>query len=157
MPDLDQIEQFLSRLQTQKGFSGNTLVAYRKSWFEEVGYSKFPETWEEYRDAGKKLKAKGHPIGQTLGHTFGDAPTYAYPYLWSWGGKEVEQDGNTVVLDSKATVDSVKFMTGFWKDAHDEGGTVLPRTLPDARRPRGAVAPRVEPPRAHLEEHRHGR
>jgi multiple sugar transport system substrate-binding protein len=26
------------------------------------------------------------------------------------------------VLDSKAAVDSVKFMTAFWKDAHDEGG-----------------------------------
>src|SRR5229473_509883 len=97
-------------------------IAYRKSWFEEAGYSKFPETWEEYREAGKKLKAKGRPIGQTLGHTFGDAPTYAYAYLWSWGGKEVEADGKTVVLNSKAAVDSVRFMTAFWKDAHDDGG-----------------------------------
>ena len=40
-------------------------IAYRKSWFEEIGLNKFPETWEEYRDAGKKLKAKGRPIGQT--------------------------------------------------------------------------------------------
>jgi multiple sugar transport system substrate-binding protein len=97
-------------------------IAYRKSWFDEIGVTKFPETWEEYREAGKKLKAKGRPIGQTLGHTFGDAPNFAYPYLWSWGGKEVEADGKTVVLDSKATVESVKFMVGFWKDAHDEGG-----------------------------------
>jgi multiple sugar transport system substrate-binding protein len=71
-------------------------IAYRKSWFEEVGLSKFPETWEQYREAGKKLKAKGRPIGQTLGHTFGDAPTFSYPYFWSWGGKEVEADGKTV-------------------------------------------------------------
>ena len=27
-----------------------------------------------------------------------------------------------MVINSKETVDSVKFMTGFWKDAHDEGG-----------------------------------
>jgi multiple sugar transport system substrate-binding protein len=27
-----------------------------------------------------------------------------------------------VVLNSKETVESVKFMVGFWKDAHDEGG-----------------------------------
>ena len=100
------------------------LIAYRKSWFEQVGYSggKFPQTWEEYREAGKKLKSMGHPLGQTLGHTFGDAPTFAYPYLWSWGGKEVEADSKTVALNSKATIDSVKFMIGFWKDAHDEGG-----------------------------------
>ncbi len=98
------------------------MIAYRKSWFDEVGATKFPETWEEYREVGKKLKAKGHPIGQTLGHTFGDAPVFSYPYLWSWGGKEVEADGKTVALNSKETVKSVKFMTGFWKDAHDEGG-----------------------------------
>jgi multiple sugar transport system substrate-binding protein len=99
-------------------------IAYRKSWFAEVGYDggKFPQTWEEYREAGKKLKAKGRPVGQTLGHTFGDAPAFVYPYLWSWGGKEVEADGKTVVLDSKATVESVKFMVAFWKEAHDEGG-----------------------------------
>jgi multiple sugar transport system substrate-binding protein len=98
------------------------MIAYRKSWFAEVGVTKFPETWEEYREAGKKLKAKGRPIGQTLGHTFGDAPGFTYPYLWSWGGKEVEADGKTVAINTKATVDSVKFMQGFWKDAHDEGG-----------------------------------
>ena len=99
-------------------------IAYRKSWFAEIGYTdgKFPQTWEEYREAGKKLKAKGRPVGQTLGHTFGDAPAFTYPYLWSWGGKEVEADGKTVVLNSPATVESVKFMVAFWKDAHDEGG-----------------------------------
>jgi multiple sugar transport system substrate-binding protein len=99
-------------------------IAYRKSWFAEIGYGdgKFPETWEQYREAGQKLKAKGRPLGQTLGHTFGDAPAFAYPFLWSFGGKEVEADGKTVVLDSKATVESVKFMVAFWKDAHDEGG-----------------------------------
>jgi multiple sugar transport system substrate-binding protein len=98
------------------------MIAYRKSWFEEVGVTTFPDTWEAYREAGKKLKAKGRPIGQTLGHTFGDAPGFSYPYLWSWGGKEVEADGKTVVINSKETVESVKFMTAFWKEAHDEGG-----------------------------------
>jgi multiple sugar transport system substrate-binding protein len=99
-------------------------LTYRKSWFEEVGYAggKFPQTWEEYRAAGKKLKAAGHPFGQALGHSFGDPPTYTYPHTWSWGGKEVEADGKTVVLDSKATVDAVKFMVGFWKDGYDDGG-----------------------------------
>src|SRR4051795_12540155 len=98
------------------------MIAYRKSWFEEVGYSEFPKTWQEYHDAGKKLKAKGRPIGQTLGHTFGDAPTFSYPYLWSWGGTEVEKDGKTVNLNKKEVIESVKFMTAFWKEAHDEGG-----------------------------------
>src|SRR5271157_4982554 len=101
---------------------GGGLVAYRKSWLAEVGYEKFPVTWEQWHDAGKKLKAKGRPIGQTLGHTFGDAPGFWYPYLWSWGGKEVEADGKTVALNSKETVESIKFAVALWKETMDEGG-----------------------------------
>jgi multiple sugar transport system substrate-binding protein len=97
-------------------------VAYRRSWFEEVGVKEFPKTWEEFREVGKKLKAKGRPVGQALGHSFGDPPTWCYPLLWSFGGAETDPSGKKVVLNSKATVDSVKFMQAFWKDACDEGG-----------------------------------
>ena len=97
------------------------MIAYRKSWFEEIGLKEFPKTWAAYHEAGKKLKAMKRPIGQTLGNTFGDAPTFTYPLLWSYGGQEVDAKGK-VTLDSKETVESVRFMTQFWKDAHDEGG-----------------------------------
>src|SRR5437868_446118 len=98
------------------------MIAYRKSWLDEVGATKFPDNWEDYHAVGKKLKAKGRPFGQTLGHTFGDAPGFTYPYMWSWGGKEVEADGKTVVINSKETIESVKFMTALWKEGMDEGG-----------------------------------
>jgi multiple sugar transport system substrate-binding protein len=102
---------------------GGGLVAYRKSWLAEAGATNgFPKTWDEYRAVGKKLKAAGHPYGQTAGHTFGDAPGWWYPYLWSWGGKEVEADGKTVVLNSKETLESVKFAVPLWKETMDEGG-----------------------------------
>jgi multiple sugar transport system substrate-binding protein len=97
------------------------LISYRKSWFDEVGAKTFPKTWKEYYEVGKKLKANKHPIGQTLGNTFGDAPTFTYPLLWSYGGQEVDAKGK-VVLDSKETLASVRFMADFWRDAHDEGG-----------------------------------
>ncbi len=97
------------------------MIAYRKSWLDEVGATKFPDNWETYREVAKKMKAKGRPFGQTLGHTFGDAPGFTYPYMWSWGGKEIDANGK-VVINSKETVDSVKFMTGLWKDGMDEGG-----------------------------------
>src|SRR6202035_1823246 len=99
------------------------LFVNRTSWFAEEGITPetFPKTWEEFRAAGKKLKAKNRPLGQTLAHAFGDGPAFWYPYLWSWGGKEVEADGKTVVLNSKETIESVKFAVGFWKDACDEG------------------------------------
>src|SRR5205809_2022111 len=97
-------------------------IAYRKSLFEEVGANEFPKTWQQYREVGKKLKAKGYPIGQTAGHTFGDAPVFWYSFMWAWGGKELAKDGKTVVINSKETLESVKFAVGFWKDACDEGG-----------------------------------
>src|SRR5438132_4943634 len=84
-------------------------TAYRKSWFDQIGYSTFPQTWEQYHDADKKLKAKGRPLVQTLGHTFGDAPTFSSPYLWSFGGNEVEETGQAV-RQSTQSLASVKLM-----------------------------------------------
>ncbi len=97
------------------------LNAYRKSWFAEAGANKFPETWDEYRAVGKKLKAKGTPLGQALGQSFGDPPTFAYPLMWSFGGMEVDDKGK-VVINSPETVEAVKYMTAMWKDSFDEGG-----------------------------------
>ncbi len=93
------------------------MTAYRKSMFPNGA----PKTWDEYRAAGKALKAKGTPIGQSFGQSFGDPPTFAYPLLWSFGGAELDSSGK-VALNSKETVEAVKWMTGAWKDSFDEGG-----------------------------------
>jgi len=97
-------------------------VAYRKSWLKEAGASQYPKTWEEAHKLFTVLKKKGKPYGQTLGHTFGDAPTFTYTMLWAFGGAETDKTGKKVVLNAKGAVDSVKFMQSFWKDACDEGG-----------------------------------
>jgi multiple sugar transport system substrate-binding protein len=97
------------------------LIAYRKSWFDEIGSATFPKTYDELRQVTAKLKKKGKPYGQTLGHTFGDAPGWAYPLMWNYGGMEVDTSGKTAI-DSKGSVEAVKFMTAFWKDSCDEGG-----------------------------------
>jgi len=102
--------------------TGGGLVAYRKSWFAEIGHDTFPDTWDTLQAAGKILKAKGRPVGQALSHSFGDPPGFWYPWLWSWGGKEVEADGKTVALDSKETLASVKAAVPFWNEACDSGG-----------------------------------
>ena len=102
--------------------TGGNAVAYRRSWHEEIGVKEFPKTWDEWREVGKKLKAKGKPVGQALGHSFGDPPTFAYPLLWDFGGAEVDSTGKKVAINGKGAIESVKFMQGFWKDACDEGG-----------------------------------
>jgi multiple sugar transport system substrate-binding protein len=100
---------------------GGGANTYRKDIFQKVGIDKLPDTWEEHLAAGKKLKKYGMPIGQTLGHTFGDAPGFAYPLLWSFGGMEVDDKGK-VVLNSKETLAAVEFLKEFWFAACDEGG-----------------------------------
>jgi multiple sugar transport system substrate-binding protein len=108
-------------LSVPHGVGGNA-VAYRKSWHAEIGVTEFPKTMEAWREVGKKLKAKGKPVGQALGHSFGDPPTWSYPLLWAYGGAEVDQTGKKVIINSKNAIDAVKFMQAFWKDACDEGG-----------------------------------
>ncbi len=102
-------------------FFGGGANTYRKDIFQKVGIDKLPDTWEEHLAAGKKLKKYGMPIGQTLGHTFGDAPGFAYPLLWSFGGMEVDEKGK-VVLNSKETLAAAEFLKEFWFAACDEGG-----------------------------------
>jgi len=97
-------------------------IAYRKSLFKEVGFDGFPKTWDDLRKAATALKKKGRPYGQTLGHTFGDAPTFAYPLLWSFGGTETDPSGKKVAINGKVPLDSVKFMQALWKEGCDEGG-----------------------------------
>jgi multiple sugar transport system substrate-binding protein len=97
-------------------------IAYRKSWFKDVGFAEFPKTWDDLRKAAAALKKKGKPYGQTLGHTFGDAPTWAYPLMWSFGGAETDASGKKVTVNSKGTVDAIKYMQALWKEGCDEGG-----------------------------------
>src|SRR5205807_7127253 len=87
------------------GIVGNA-IAYRRSWHAEIGVKEFPKTWDEWREVGKKLKAKGKPVGQALGHSFGDPPTFAYPLLWDFGGAEVDTTGKKVAINSKGAVEA---------------------------------------------------
>jgi multiple sugar transport system substrate-binding protein len=98
--------------------AGNAFV-YRKSYFQQAGVAKPPETWDDFRDAVKKLAGVGKPIGQTFAQTFGDAPTFFYPLLWAFGGKEVERDGRKVAINSKESVEAVKFAKALWDDGLD--------------------------------------
>lgn len=93
----------------------------RKSYLKSAGTEQWPKTWEDLRREGKKWKAAGHPIGQTVGHTFGDAVVFAYPYLWSYGVAERDEN-NRIVVNSKQTVEALKFFKALWDDAMDPGG-----------------------------------
>src|SRR5256712_10208787 len=95
--------------------------AYREDWFKEAGASKFPDTWDEWRKVGIALKKKNQPMGQAFGHSLGDPNNWAYSVTWGFGGSEIDQSGK-VVINSKETIEAVKFTVAVWKDCLDEGG-----------------------------------
>ena len=105
--------------------TSNVAVAYRLSYLEEAGIedpkNNFPKTWEELFALGKTLKEMGKPIGQALGHSTGDPPAFAYPYMWSYGGMEVGEDG-AVAFNSPDFVAGLETFMQAWTDAYDEAG-----------------------------------
>ena len=96
-------------------------VTYREDWFKDAGLE-YPKTWDDFRKVGRAMKAKGKPFGQAFGHSINDPNNWCYPLVWMWGGMEVQSDGRTVALNSKNTVEAVKFNTMLWKEVFDEGG-----------------------------------
>jgi multiple sugar transport system substrate-binding protein len=92
----------------------NFPVMYRKSMWDEIGV--VPDTWDKIRTGGAKLKAKGHPVGMSLGHS-NDPNTTWRGLLWSYGGALQDEAGKKVVLNSKETIEAVKFCAALYKEA----------------------------------------
>ncbi|MDR5695928.1 MAG: substrate-binding domain-containing protein [Armatimonadota bacterium] len=78
-------------------------ITYRESWVREAGYEKVPGTISEFIKLCKKLKEMGHPTGFALGHAVGDGNTWTHWWLWSFGGRIVEEDDKTVAINRKET------------------------------------------------------
>jgi multiple sugar transport system substrate-binding protein len=93
---------------------------YRTDWCKEVGYTKFPDTYDEMLVMCKKLKEKGHPSGFALGRAIGDGNQSHYPILWAFGGAEVKKDGKTVDINSPGTAKAVDYLRQLFKDAQTD-------------------------------------
>ena len=105
-------------------------INYRTDHFSEVGYPDGCETWDDFLDAATKLKEAGlPPVGTTMSQTGpNDSASFAYSVLWSFGGKEVEEDGKTVAINTEETRAALKWMKALSEVASpditgfDEGG-----------------------------------
>jgi len=61
---------------------------YRRDLWEQVGYPNGPDTWEDLRIGGKKIKDKfGNPVGVGLSQEL-DTNMAVRALLWSFGGAE---------------------------------------------------------------------
>ncbi|HEY1434980.1 MAG TPA: extracellular solute-binding protein, partial [Thermoanaerobaculia bacterium] len=88
---------------------------YRIDLWSQVGFPKGPDTWDDLRVGGRKIKEKfGNPVGLGLSQET-DSNMAMRGLLWSFGGAEQDENGN-VVLYSKATVEALKFMRALYRE-----------------------------------------
>ena len=87
---------------------------YRHDLWSQVGFPKGPDTWNDLLVGAKRIKAKfGNPCGLGLSQEL-DTNMAARACLWSFGGAEQDEAGN-VVLNSKGTIEAVKYMRELYK------------------------------------------
>jgi len=88
---------------------------YRKDLWEKVGFPNGPDTWDDLRVGGKKIKDQfGNPVGIGLSQEL-DTNMAMRALLWSFGGAEQDEKGN-VTIYSKETIEAIKFMRDLYKE-----------------------------------------
>ncbi len=86
---------------------------YRKDLWDDVGV--FPDTWEDVRTGGRKIKEKhGIPVGIGLSQEL-DSNMVLRAILWSYGASVQDENGN-VVINSKRTIEALKFVRALYKE-----------------------------------------
>lgn len=95
-------------------------IVYRTDWAKEVGYDKFPDTYDEMLVLCRKMKEKGHNSGFALGRAIGDGNQSHYPMLWAHGGAECKADGKTVAINSPGTAKAVDYVRQLFKEGESE-------------------------------------
>jgi len=87
---------------------------YRQDLWSQVGFPHGPDTYHDLLVGAKRIKDKaGNPCGIGLSQEL-DTNMAVRACLWSFGGAEQDEAGH-VVLNSKNTIEAVKFMRELYK------------------------------------------
>jgi len=88
---------------------------YRKDLWEKVGFPNGPDSWEDLRVGGKKIKDQfGNPVGIGLSQEL-DTNMAVRALLWSFGGSVQDANGN-VTIYSKETIEAITYMKALYKE-----------------------------------------
>ena len=93
------------------GFSDNWVpdpAHWRSDLWADAGYPDGPQTWDDVKAAGTKLKAAGHPLGIGISQDI-DA-NMALIAMGMCFGSYIQDEDHNVTINSPETVDAVKFM-----------------------------------------------
>ena len=99
------------------GFSDSFVpdpVNYRKDLWDDIGM--LPDSWDNIRVGGSRIKRKHRiPVGVGLSAEL-DTGMAMRAIMYAWGASEQDEAGN-LVLNSKQTLDAVKFVKALFQEA----------------------------------------
>ncbi|MFB3814876.1 MAG: ABC transporter substrate-binding protein [Terriglobales bacterium] len=88
---------------------------YRQDLWSQVGYPNGPDTWDQLLDGARKIKQKfGNPCGVGLSQEL-DTNMAMRALMWSYGASVQDAEGR-VSINSKQTIEALKYMTQLFKD-----------------------------------------
>lgn len=93
------------------------VLVYRKDLLAAAGYTKPPETWEELRTIAKAVTdpSKGiYGFGEPLA-PIEDTVNNERCLLWSYGGREISEDGKTVTINSPETLQAINLLVDMFR------------------------------------------
>jgi len=89
---------------------------YRIDLWQKVGFPDGPDTWDDLRRGGRKIKQQfGNPVGIGLSQEI-DSSMALRAVLWSFGGAEQDESGS-VAINSKQTIEALKYVRALYKEA----------------------------------------
>ena len=101
------------------GFSDSYVpdpINYDKDLWGDIGMAKGPDTWDDMRVGGAKIKKKhGIPVGVGLSAEI-DTGMAMRAIMYSHGASVQDEAGN-LVLNSKNTLESIKFVKALFEEA----------------------------------------
>jgi multiple sugar transport system substrate-binding protein len=135
---------FRDSVKTAKGyaavpyFATGAAYAYRTDIFKDAGVEP-PKTYDDFLKVGAAVKKAGYPIGQALGHSFGDPPGFCNAVLWGFGGIAVDEHAK-VAINSKGTRAALAWLKEFWSAACDESGLAWDDSANNRAFPAGTIS-----------------
>lgn len=88
---------------------------YRKDLWDEAGF--VPDSWDNVLQGGRKLKAKGIPVGIGISNDI-DANMVMRDVMWSFGSA-IQNASSEVIINNKNTIEAVKYIRALFKEAMD--------------------------------------
>ncbi len=92
------------------------LMNWRTDWFAEAGVKKFPDTWDELYEVGKKLKAKGHPSVSSSATASATTTAGCIRCCGPMAGTRSRPTARPWSIDSAETAQAIDFCRKFFQD-----------------------------------------